>query len=168
MRAWSRHRPDGAMLRAATIVNGSTVCCVQSDQGTAVPLVNAPPSRRVILRMMRRERSRGSQVICVPTTVLGSRATDCDVLRIALDAVPCGRRPDARSVGRWPLRRMEGVPCGTDAMTPTYARAISSSSSFERSARPPPSRNCLTRAARRRRQCPKARPSAGSKRSEEH
>ena len=67
MRAWSRHRPDGAVLRAVTIVNGSTVCCVQSDQGTAMPLVNASPSRRLILRMMRRERSRGSQLIGVPT-----------------------------------------------------------------------------------------------------
>ena len=69
---------------------------------------------------------------------------------------------------RWPLRRTEDVPCGTDVMTATYARAISSSSSFDPSARRPPSRKCLRRAARRRRQCPKARPSAGSKRSEEH
>ncbi len=32
MRAWSRHRPAGAVLRAVTIVNGSTVCCVHQNQ----------------------------------------------------------------------------------------------------------------------------------------
>ena len=57
MRAWSRHRPDGARLRAVTIVNGSTVRCVPSDQGEGMPLVNASSSRRTILRTMRRERS---------------------------------------------------------------------------------------------------------------
>ena len=45
-----------------TIVNCSTVRCVQSYQGNAMPLVNAASSRRMILRMMRRERHRGSQL----------------------------------------------------------------------------------------------------------
>ena len=63
----TRENPDGAVLRAVTIVHGSTVRCVQSDQGNAMPLVNASPERRVILRMMRRERSRGSQITRVLT-----------------------------------------------------------------------------------------------------
>jgi hypothetical protein len=62
MRAWSRHRPHGATLRAVTIVNCSTVRCVQSYQGNAMPLVNAASSRRMILRMMRRDKHRGSQL----------------------------------------------------------------------------------------------------------
>ena|SRR5438309_3756775 len=44
---------------------------------------------------------------------------------------------------RWPWRRTEGVPCGTDVMKPTYACAISSSTSFEQSTRWQPSRSCL-------------------------
>jgi hypothetical protein len=61
--------------------------------------------RRLILRMMRRGRSRVSQLIDVPTD--RSRLSDNELrcVRIALDAVPCGRRPDARSVGRVGERR---------------------------------------------------------------
>ena len=55
------------MLRAVTIVNGSTVRCVQSVQRIAVPLVNASSSRRMILRTMPRERLRDSQCINAPT-----------------------------------------------------------------------------------------------------
>jgi hypothetical protein len=62
-------------------------------------------SRRMILKLMRDERSRVSQLIHVPTERSRMSATDCDVLRIALDAEPCGRRPDARSVGRCGERR---------------------------------------------------------------
>jgi len=119
MRAWSRHRPDGAVLRAVTIVNGSTVCCVQSDQGMAMPLVNASPSRRVILRMMRRERYPGSQLNKGTDEPLSVVVHQSAMFGIALDAVPCGRRPNARSVGPW--GRTEEVPCGTDVMMPTYA-----------------------------------------------
>ena len=105
MRAWSRHRPDGTVLSAVTIVNRSTVRCVQSDQGDGMPLVNASSSRRMILRTMRRERSRGSQFMNVPTdlSVVGQRTAVCE--DFALAAVPCGRRPDARSVGRAGERR---------------------------------------------------------------
>jgi hypothetical protein len=60
------------------------------------------------------------------------------------------------------------VPCGTDVMTSTYSCAIRASTPSERPSHEPPSRKSQTCAARRRRQCPKARPSAGSKRSEEH
>jgi hypothetical protein len=93
MRAWSRHRPDGAMLRAVTIVNGSTVCCVQSVQRIAVPLVNASSSRRMILRTMRRERSRGSQLMNVPTdlSVVGQRTAVCEDLRSMPCPVSAGR-----------------------------------------------------------------------------
>ena len=87
MRAWSRHRPDGAVLRAATIVNGSTVRCVQLDQGDGMPLVNASSSRRMILRTMRRERSQGSQFMhCRQTlSVVGQRTAMFEGLR----SMPC-------------------------------------------------------------------------------
>ena len=59
---------------------------------------------------------------------------------VALEAVPCGRRPNARSVGRGGERR----ECrgGTDVMMSTYARAIPASTIFECSTACRPSRNC--------------------------
>ena len=96
---------DGAMLRAATIVNGSTVCCVQSYQGNAMPLVNAASSRRMILRMMRRERHRGSQLNRRADEPLSVVVHQSAMFGVALDAVPCGRWPNARSVGPGGERR---------------------------------------------------------------
>ena len=88
MRAWSRHRPDGAMLRAVTIVGGSTVRCVQSYQGNAMPVVNAASLRRMILRMMRRERHLGSQLNGrADETLVGRGASRCDVWE--LRSIPC-------------------------------------------------------------------------------
>ena len=95
--AWSRHHPGGATLRAVTIVNdGSTVCGVQSDQGTtdAVgerllcaarhPANDAP--REVTRFAVQRPADYLSWFVVQPTAML---------LRIALDAVPCGRRAGA-------------------------------------------------------------------------
>ena len=82
-----------------TIVNGSTVCCVQSKPGNAMPLVNASSGRRVILWMMRRERYRGSQLNRPAAEQLSFVVHQSAMFEMALDAVPCGRRPDARSVG---------------------------------------------------------------------
>ena len=96
-----------------------------------MPLVNAFLARRVILRMMRRERHRGSQLnrrADEPLSVVGHQSA---MFGVALDAGPCGRWPDARSVGPW--RRTEGVPCGTDVMMSTYACGIPASTLFERS-----------------------------------
>jgi hypothetical protein len=100
-----------------------------------------------------------------PTNAFGCRASACDVG----DCARCRALwAPAEYALRWPCRRTEGVPCGTDVMRPTYAWVIPASTSFVQSTEWRPSRNCLIRAARRRRQCPKARPSAGSKRSGEH
>jgi hypothetical protein len=84
------------MLRAMTIVSGSTVLRSVDQRN---PLVNASSAQRMILRIMRRERPRGSQLnrrSNEPITVVVHQVC---VFDIALDAVPCGRRPDARSVG---------------------------------------------------------------------
>ena len=124
MRAWSRHRPDGAVLRAVTIVNGSTVRCVRLSQGSVMPLVNAASARRMILRMMRRERRRESQ--------LNRRGDEplSVVVRQSAMFRGCARCralwAPARCALRWPLRRTEEVPCGTDVMKPTYALRASS------------------------------------------
>jgi hypothetical protein len=119
------------MLRAATIVTGSTVCCVQSKPGNAMPLVNAPSARRVILGMMRRERHRGSQLNRRgDEPLLGRRASVCDVWGLRSMSCPVGAD---RMRAPWPLGRTEQVPCGTDVMTPTYACAIPPSTSFEQS-----------------------------------
>jgi hypothetical protein len=68
--------------------------------GERIPFAALDPeddARREVTRL-------AVHVACRPT-VFGRRATDCDVVRIALGAVPCGRRPDARSVGRCGERR---------------------------------------------------------------
>jgi hypothetical protein len=65
----------------------------------------------------------------------------------------------------------EGVPWGTDAIRQDTPAQIRRQLAFSAPAEPSetcPSRNSPSRAARRRRQCPQARPCAGSKRSEEH
>jgi hypothetical protein len=64
-----------------------------------MPLVNALSAQRVILRMMRRERHRGSQLNRRAAEQLSFVVHQSAMFGIALDAVPCGRRPDARSVG---------------------------------------------------------------------
>ena len=93
------------MLRAVTIVNGSTVRCVQSVQRIAAPLVNASSWRRMILRTMRRERSRGSQFMNVATDAqsAANETATCEDLR----SMPCpvGAGRNARSVGRGGERR---------------------------------------------------------------
>ena len=95
-------------------------------------LVNAPSARRVILRMMRRERYRGSQ--------LNRRGDEPLSVVVHQSAVFGGARcralwaPTGCAL-RWPLGRMEGVPWGTETMTPTYACAIPASTSFEPSTR---------------------------------
>lgn len=81
--------------------------------------------------------------------------------------MPCPMGAPAGCALRCPSGRTEDVPCGTDVMTPTYSCAIRRSTPSERPSHEPPSRKSQTRAARSRRQRPKARPSAGSKRSEE-
>ena len=128
MRAWSRHRPDGAMLRAATIVNRSTVCCVQSIQRNATPLVNASPAQRVILRMLRCQRCRVSQFnrrADRPLSVVVHQSAfwGCARCRALWALAECALR--------WPWRRTEGVPWGTDVMMSTYACAIPASTLFE-------------------------------------
>jgi hypothetical protein len=115
--------------------------------------------QRMVLRTMRGERSRCSQLTSVQVR-LRRREED------AHDAVPCGRRPDARSAGPWGERRM--CRAALTVMTPTYSCAIRASTPSERPSHEPPSRKSQRRAARRRRQCPHAPPAAGSKRSEEH
>jgi len=49
----------------------------------------------------------------------------CDVWGFALDAVPLWA--PAECALRWPWRRTEEVPCGTDVMMSTYAHTISTS-----------------------------------------
>lgn len=66
--------------------------------------------------------------------------TDRDVGGDCARLVPYGRRSDARAPLPW--RQAEGVPCGTDVLTPTYAFATDPSISFESSTRWPPSRSC--------------------------
>jgi hypothetical protein len=112
------------MLRATTIANGSTVYCVQSIQRNVTPLVNVFSAQRVILRMMRRERYRGS---------LLNRGADEPLSVVVHQSAMCGVRPMPGPVGagrmRAPLAVLAngGVPCGTDVMTPTYACAIPAS-----------------------------------------
>jgi hypothetical protein len=77
-----------------------------------LPLVNASSSRRTILRMMRRERHLGSQ--------LNGRADEplSVVVHHAAMFRSCARyRAPWATAGcalRWPCRRTEGVPSGTD------------------------------------------------------
>jgi hypothetical protein len=95
------------------------------DQGNAVPLVNASSARRVILRMMRRERYRGLQlnrradeplsVVVYQSAMFGSCA------RYGALWAPAG------CALRWPCRRTEEVPSGTDVMMSTDACAIPAS-----------------------------------------
>lgn len=115
--------------------------------------------RRTVLRTMYGERSRCLQLTSVQVRLRRSEEKCARCRALSAPAV-CALR--------WPFGRMEDVPCGTDVMTPTYSCAIRTSTPSERSSDAPPSRKSQTRAARRRCQCPKARPSAGSKRSEEH
>jgi hypothetical protein len=92
-------------------------------------LVNASSAQRVILRMTPGERHRGSQLNRRTAEQLSFVVHQSAVLGGALDAVPCGRRPNARSVGRGGERR----ECrgGTDVMMSTYACAIPASTIFE-------------------------------------
>jgi hypothetical protein len=93
----------------------------------------------------------------------------CNGLRCGEESARCcALRTPTGCALRWPLRRTEGVPCGTGVMTPPYACAMRASTTSAWSSCGRPSRKSPRRAARRRRQCPKARPPAGSKRSEEH
>src|SRR5690606_23681994 len=66
----------------------------------------------------------------------------CDVVRGALQTVPCGDRRNARSGGQ--LWRTGGVPFGTDGIWSTYARPRSSSTPFRLHQIAPPSRRCRT------------------------
>jgi len=70
-----------------------------------LPLVNASSVRRKILWMMRRERYRDSQLNRRTAEQLSFVVHQSAVLGVALDAVPCGRRPNARSVSRGGERR---------------------------------------------------------------
>ena len=70
-----------------------------------MPLVNASSPQRVILRMMRRERHRGSQLNRRADGPLSVVVLQSAMFGGALDAEPCGRWPDARSVGRVGERR---------------------------------------------------------------
>ena len=115
--------------------------------------------RRMVLRTMHGERSRCSQLT---NEQIRLRRSEEKCARCRALWAPAG------CALRWPLGRTEDVPCGTDVMTSTYSCAIRPSTPSERPSHEPPSRKSQTRAARRRRQCPKARRPAGSKRSAEH
>ena len=80
-----------------------------------MPLVNAPSARRVILRMMRRERYRGSQLNRRADELFGRRASVCDFG----DCARCRAlwAPTGCAL-RWPFGRTEEVPCGSDVITP--------------------------------------------------
>src|SRR5262245_48298940 len=129
MRAWSRHRPDGAMLRAVTIVNASIVCCVQSKPGRC----NAAGERVLCTARdreddARREASRfadqstptnHSWSSCITPRFLGG----CARYRALWAPAECALRR--------PCGRTEGVACGTDVRMSTYACAIPASTIFE-------------------------------------
>lgn len=96
--------------------------------GERIPFAARDPeddARREVTRL-------AVHVACRPT-VVGRRATDCDAVE---DCARCRAlwAPTGCAL-RWPLRRTEEVPCGTDVMTLTYACAIRASTSFECSTR---------------------------------
>jgi len=53
-------------------------------------LVNAIPAPRMILRTMRRQGSRGAQLVRAPTDGRHLSCTDCTVIGIALGSCPRG------------------------------------------------------------------------------
>jgi hypothetical protein len=164
MRAWSRHRPSELCSERRQWCRHDRLSSVQTGQGSV-------PGERCLSVAHGRENDAPREVTMFTDHMRAAHQPFSKVRRLRRGE-GCARcralwAPTGCAL-RWPLRRTEDVPCGTDVMTATYARAISSSSSFDPSARRPPSRKCLRRAARTRRQCPKARRSAGSKRSEEH
>jgi hypothetical protein len=87
------------MLRSVTIVNGSTVLRSVDQRN---PLVNAScctthdPEDDATQQALRFAGSQLNRRANEPISVVVHQVCE---LGIALDAVPCGRRPDARSVG---------------------------------------------------------------------
>lgn len=95
--------------------------------------------RRVVLRTRRRTRRSGSQPMAFRSSAVSGSVTGYDVVRCAPYRA-LGR--SAECALRRPVWRTGGVPCGTDGMKPTYARALSSSTSCARSIRSSPSHRC--------------------------
>jgi hypothetical protein len=164
MRVCNRHHPPKLCFWRRQWCEDDLLSSVQTRSGRV-----SPGERRLcprtVLKTMRGKRSR-----CVQLTYARSnrprrrcwsrwRSEECARCRALWAPAGCALR--------LPLGRTEDVPCGTDVMTPTYSCAIRTSTS-ERPSHEPPSRKSQARAARRRRQCPKARRPAGSKRSGEH
>jgi hypothetical protein len=96
----------------------------------------------MILRMTRRQSHRSSQLNRRADERL-SVVVHQSAMFEGLRSMPCPGAP-AECALRWPWRRTEGVPCGTDVMKSTYACAISASTLFECSTSPRPSRSRQT------------------------
>ena len=121
MRAERRHRSARAVLRAATValMMRPSVDVPSKERG----LVAARGPENASLQEAPKFATYGVQI-----NRTKQFCTGCDVVRDALQTVPLGR--SAECALRIPLWRTGGVPCGTEVMSPPYARSTWSSTSL--------------------------------------
>jgi hypothetical protein len=168
----SRHRAAGARLRAVTVVawHATVICDAFGRDMDARAPRRTPLSATPGLRGDAPKRVRLIAIQDAPVHAqCENAAARRDVVGVRLNRALEGDDWKRALHALGAMRRM--CPWGTDAIhqhTPAEIPRQLASLSPPEASESRPSRNSPGRAARRRRQCPKARPPAGSKRSEEH
>ena len=131
MRAVAPASSAGAVLRAATVTSMTRPSVERSDRTRA----RSRPGERCLVAARGPENAtpREAMKFAAYGVQINRSRWSCNRLRCCEGCAPNrALGASAECALRMPLWRTGGVPCGTDVMSPTYARAMFASTSFER------------------------------------